>query len=138
MWNVLAVQTWSPHVEVAYSFDSPGWSIGVEFFLYACFPLLVPLVARLRSPRSILVGAAVVAAAMFVLAAIFVIDGRGWLPSTDAGSATAGSTARRSPGSATSLSASWPRGSWSSPDGIAWRGSRAHSSPPLPASRSSS
>jgi peptidoglycan/LPS O-acetylase OafA/YrhL len=85
--NALAIQTWNPHVEIAYSFDSPAWSIGVEFFLYACFPLLVPLIARLRSARSILLCAAAVAAAMFALAAIFVASGHGWLPATDPDSA---------------------------------------------------
>lgn len=85
--NALAIQTWNPHVEVAYSFDSPAWSIGVEVFLYACFPLLVPLIARLRTPRSILIGAAAVAAAMFALAAIFVVTGHGWLSAADPGSA---------------------------------------------------
>jgi peptidoglycan/LPS O-acetylase OafA/YrhL len=85
--NALAIQTWNQHVEVAYSFDSPAWSIGVEFFLYACFPLLVPLMARLRGPRSILISAAAVAAAMFAHAAIFVASGHGWLPWSDSNSA---------------------------------------------------
>jgi peptidoglycan/LPS O-acetylase OafA/YrhL len=85
--NALAIQTWNPHVEVAYSFDSPAWSIGVEVFLYACFPLLVPLIARLRSVRSILICAAAVAVAMFAMAAIFVATGHGSLPATDSGSA---------------------------------------------------
>nr|NLI49998.1 acyltransferase [Propionibacterium sp.] len=47
--HVLALQTWSPALDVAFGLNGPGWSIGVEFFLYALFPLL--LWAVLRIPR---------------------------------------------------------------------------------------
>lgn len=83
----LAVQAWDPEITDAYAFNGPGWSIGVEFFLYACFPLLVPLVGLLRRPRELLVAAAVVAAAMLALAAWFVISGRADLPWEDPSSA---------------------------------------------------
>lgn len=85
--NTLAIQAWDPNVFHAYAFDGPAWSIGVEFFLYACFPLLVPLLGRLRAPRAILLTAAGVAVAMVALAAAFVIGGNGSLPITDADSA---------------------------------------------------
>jgi peptidoglycan/LPS O-acetylase OafA/YrhL len=85
--NALAIQAWSPDVFQAFSFDGPAWSLSVEFFLYACFPLLVPLIARLHRPRTILVWAAVIAAALFALAAIFVSSGHGSLPFEDPGSA---------------------------------------------------
>jgi peptidoglycan/LPS O-acetylase OafA/YrhL len=78
--NALAIQAWSPNVLQAFSFDGPAWSLSVEFFLYACFPLLVPLIARMRRPRTILVTAALIAAALFALAAIFVYTGHGSLP----------------------------------------------------------
>lgn len=86
-YNALALQAWSADLTTAYSFDPPSWSIGVEFFLYACFPLLVPLLARLRKPKATLVAAAGVAAAMVSLVAVFVIAGWGNLPWTDPGSA---------------------------------------------------
>jgi len=85
--NALAIQAWDPNVAHAYSFDAPAWSIGVEFFLYACFPLLIPLFARLRKPRSVLLAAAAVVVAMAALAAWFVLSGRADLPLTNPGSA---------------------------------------------------
>lgn len=85
--NALAIQAWSPDLTTAYSFDPPSWSICVEFFLYACFPLLVPLLARLRKPRATLVAAAGVVVAMLALVVVFVIAGWGSLPWTDPGSA---------------------------------------------------
>lgn len=85
--NALAIQAWSPNVSQAYSFDGPAWSLSVEFFLYACFPLLVPLIARLHRPRTILAVGAGVAAATFALAAIFVATGHGSLPMEDPSSA---------------------------------------------------
>jgi peptidoglycan/LPS O-acetylase OafA/YrhL len=36
--NIFAVQSWIPGKAMA--FNNPGWSIVVEFFFYACFPLL--------------------------------------------------------------------------------------------------
>jgi peptidoglycan/LPS O-acetylase OafA/YrhL len=85
--NALAIQAWSPNVFQAFSFDGPAWSLSVEFFLYACFPLLVPLIARMHRARTILITAAVIGAAMFALAAIFVASGHGSLPFEDPGSA---------------------------------------------------
>ena len=79
-WNALAIQAWSPNISIAYGFDGPAWSLSVEFFLYACFPLIVPLIARIHRPRSILLAAAGVAAAMFALVVIFVATGHGSLP----------------------------------------------------------
>jgi peptidoglycan/LPS O-acetylase OafA/YrhL len=51
----------------------------VEVFLYACFPLLVLAIARLRTPWSMLGAATVVALAMTALTAWFVLSGRGGL-----------------------------------------------------------
>ena len=73
--NALAIQAWDPNLEHAYAFDPPAWSISVEFFLYACFPLVVPLIARLKSPRSLLIAAGAVVAGMVALAGWFVING---------------------------------------------------------------
>ncbi len=85
--NALAIQAWNPDLAIAYSFDPPSWSIGVEFFLYACFPLLIPLVARLRGPRQTLIAAGGVALAMIALVAWFVIAGKGNLSLLDPDSA---------------------------------------------------
>ena len=74
--HVLAVQTWSDSVYVAYSFNPPGWSIGVEFFLYACFPLLVYLLVPLfTSPRRCLGGGAFVAGLMGLAVLYFHLRG---------------------------------------------------------------
>jgi peptidoglycan/LPS O-acetylase OafA/YrhL len=85
--HVLAIQAWDPNVYQAYSFDPPSWSISVEFFLYACFPLLVLAIARLRTPRATLTLAAGVALMMAALTTWFVVTGRGNLVPADPESA---------------------------------------------------
>lgn len=85
--SALAIQAWDPNVAHAYSFDGPAWSISVEFFLYACFPLLVPLLGKLRRPRTVILATVAVAAAMVLLVALFVLAGWNNLPWTDPGSA---------------------------------------------------
>lgn len=85
--HVLAIQTWNPSVYQAYSLDGPEWSIGVEFFLYACFPVLVLMLARVRRPRSLLLIAVCIATAMIVLALWFVLSGDALLPWSDSNSA---------------------------------------------------
>jgi hypothetical protein len=72
--HVLAVQAWSPVVGEAFAYNGPGWSIGVEFFLYACFPLLVFLFAPFsrRVPGTLLALGAVIA----VMASEAVTKGR--------------------------------------------------------------
>lgn len=39
--NLTLTQSWSSKADVYFSFNAPSWSISVEFFLYACFPLLI-------------------------------------------------------------------------------------------------
>jgi peptidoglycan/LPS O-acetylase OafA/YrhL len=85
--SAFAIQAWDPNLAHAYSFDGPSWSISVEFFLYACFPFLVPLLARVHRPRSLVLTAAAVAATMAMLTAFFVLAGWGGLPWTDPSSA---------------------------------------------------
>jgi peptidoglycan/LPS O-acetylase OafA/YrhL len=79
--NLLAVATWHPDVAVAYAFNGPAWSIGVEFFLYACFPLVVLALRPIRrAPRALL---AVVILCVIVaagLAWLFIVRGHGGLP----------------------------------------------------------
>ena len=73
--HALAIQAWNPDVSEAFSFDPPAWSISVEFFLYACFPLLIPLLAQLRRPRGVLLTAAAIAVGLAALAGWFVLNG---------------------------------------------------------------
>lgn len=78
--HALAIQAWYPDLSISFGFNPPAWSIGVEFFLYACFPLLVPLIARLRGPRALLLAGAGVVVAMVALTGWFDLTGRGALP----------------------------------------------------------
>jgi peptidoglycan/LPS O-acetylase OafA/YrhL len=56
--NVLLLQAWVP--QYALSLNSPGWSLSVEAFFYLGFPLLLVLMARMRSARALLVFTAIV------------------------------------------------------------------------------
>jgi peptidoglycan/LPS O-acetylase OafA/YrhL len=85
--HALAIQAWDPNGERTFSFNQPAWSVSVEFFLYACLPLLIPVVAKLRSVRSMLLTAAAVVTVIAGLAAWFVLTGKGDLPYTDPSSA---------------------------------------------------
>lgn len=86
--HALAVQTWSGDLAIAYGYNGPGWSIGVEMFLYALFPLLLVAFRRVRrSPRALLVIAAM---AILVAAAVTLalsLAGLADLPKTDPDSA---------------------------------------------------
>jgi peptidoglycan/LPS O-acetylase OafA/YrhL len=70
--HVFGLQAWSPSLGVAFGYNGPAWSVSVELFLYACFPLLVLLLARLRGTASLLVVLALTIGAVFVLAGWFV------------------------------------------------------------------
>jgi peptidoglycan/LPS O-acetylase OafA/YrhL len=39
--NILLVHGWVPSVNSFFSYNSPSWSISIEFFFYLCFPLLI-------------------------------------------------------------------------------------------------
>jgi peptidoglycan/LPS O-acetylase OafA/YrhL len=79
--HVLAIQAWHPSIEVAYAFNGVGWSISVEFFLYACFPLLVFLFARpTRTTRGTVVLLVMTMAAMALVTRWFVVRGLDALP----------------------------------------------------------
>jgi len=85
--HVFALQAWSSDVSVAFGLNGPGWSVSVEIFLYACFPLLVLALGRLRTLRALLLTAAGVALGLLALTAWFAASGRGHLPPPDPGSA---------------------------------------------------
>ena len=86
--HIFALQSWSGDLQVAYGYNAPGWSIGVEFFLYALFPLLLVAFRGVRHNRRALlliaVGAVVVAAAITLALSL---AGLAELPRTDAASA---------------------------------------------------
>lgn len=81
------LQAWSSSLDVAFGFNSPAWSVSVEVFLYACFPILVILLAPLRRTGMLLAALALCVAGVFVLAGLFVYTGRDALPWTDPASA---------------------------------------------------
>jgi peptidoglycan/LPS O-acetylase OafA/YrhL len=49
LYNLLLVQSWGLNIP---SVNSPAWSISVECFAYLCFPLLSPVLHRLKSRLS--------------------------------------------------------------------------------------
>ncbi len=51
--DLVGLQAWWP--AITFVGNTPGWSVSVELFFYALFPLLAPLVAR--RPRAMIVGA---------------------------------------------------------------------------------
>ena len=86
--HALALQAWDPSLEVAYGYNSPGWSLSVEFFLYACFPLLLLALRRVdRSVKTLLVAAGVVVVSMGVLTLWFSLGPSHALPWADPDSA---------------------------------------------------
>lgn len=85
--HVLAVQPWSPDLAIAYGLNGPGWSVGVEFFLYACFPILLVTVSRIRRTTALFAVCVAAIAAVFALAWWFHSSGRADLPWTDPASA---------------------------------------------------
>jgi peptidoglycan/LPS O-acetylase OafA/YrhL len=79
--HLLAVQTWSGDLVMAFNLNGPGWSVGVEVFLYALFPLLlwVLLPVARRWPLGLLVAAA---GTLTVVTTWFYVTGAGdriWL-----------------------------------------------------------
>lgn len=84
--HLLAVQTWSPDMDIAFALNGPAWSVGVEVFLYLMFPLLVPLLIRsggLASLRRVQVAAVLVSLAMLCAAGYFTWAGLNDLPFKD-------------------------------------------------------
>lgn len=70
--HALALQAWHPDGTLALGYNGPGWSISVELFLYACFPLIAwLLLPRLRTRGALLVALALVAAALVALTLAF-------------------------------------------------------------------
>jgi peptidoglycan/LPS O-acetylase OafA/YrhL len=86
-WHVLMLQAWSADLSFAYGLNGAAWSVSVELFLYACFPFLVPLVARRDgSTRSLVVAALATVALMWLIHTAFWLNGNSDLQPPDAAS----------------------------------------------------
>jgi peptidoglycan/LPS O-acetylase OafA/YrhL len=85
--HALAVQAWDPNLTRAFAFDGPAWSVSVEFFLYACAPLLFVALARVDRPASLAAVGVLASLAMFGIATWFLVSGRAALPWPDHASA---------------------------------------------------
>ncbi len=86
--HFLALQTWHPDLAVAFGLNGPGWSIGVEFFLYALFPVLIVAIGRVReNPRLLLAIGLAAVLAVGLLTWWFSATGRGQLSPLDPESA---------------------------------------------------
>ncbi|MEZ1314416.1 acyltransferase [Pseudomonas fluorescens] len=87
---VLATQAWNPEYWIAFGLVSQSWSISVEIFLYAMFPLILPLLHWLKVSSSrfrlILIFIALVIC-QFSLAYYFSQSGQGLLHRTNPDSA---------------------------------------------------
>jgi peptidoglycan/LPS O-acetylase OafA/YrhL len=87
---LLTTQVWSGDFFVAFGVVGPGWSIGVEMFLYLCFPLLIIVMQALRifdRLDRLAIAAALAATGMVALAVYFDVSGRGALSPYDPASA---------------------------------------------------
>jgi peptidoglycan/LPS O-acetylase OafA/YrhL len=86
--HVFGIQTWSGDLNVAYGFNGPGWSVGVELFLYALFPLLILPFRAIRSrPRALIIVACIAVAITFAMVVVTYLIGTAGLPLTDPASA---------------------------------------------------
>lgn len=85
--HILAVQAWSSDVNYAYAWNGPGWSIGVEVFLYAAFPVLILLTKYFNSTKKAVAVLCCVALGMAAILVFFHLTGRAQLPMTDPTSA---------------------------------------------------
>jgi peptidoglycan/LPS O-acetylase OafA/YrhL len=49
--NLLLLQAWVPRPDVFLSINGASWSLSCEIFFYALFPLILPLLRRIRATR---------------------------------------------------------------------------------------
>ena len=78
--HAAALQTWTPRLGHAFALNGPGWSIGVEFFLSACFPVVIILVTRITALRGLVLLAGVAVLALAAVSAFFAWTPLGDLP----------------------------------------------------------
>lgn len=78
--HVLMIQAWFPHDSEAFAFNGPAWSVSVELFLYACFPVIVLALVRVRSTRTLIALGLLTLASMTLLVMFFVATNAADLP----------------------------------------------------------
>ena len=85
LWlHLFALQSWSGNLAVAYGFNAPAWSIGVELFLYALFPLLLLAMRGIRDrPRALVALALAAVLVATSVAVVLSLAGLAELPKTD-------------------------------------------------------
>lgn len=85
--HLLNIQTWSPSLtEAQQTFNGPAWSINVELFFYALFPILMPIaaiVARRLSTYGVVGLTVAVMAVQWAACIIFTINGWADLRASD-------------------------------------------------------
>ncbi|MEH1014681.1 acyltransferase [Micromonospora sp. CPCC 206060] len=59
--NLLLLHAWFPRLETSTSMNGVSWSLSGELFFYLCFPLLFPMIGRIRDNRLWAAAGAVVA-----------------------------------------------------------------------------
>jgi peptidoglycan/LPS O-acetylase OafA/YrhL len=77
--HALLMQAWSADASHAFALNGPGWSLSVEAFLYACFPLLILLLQRagiFSSGRRLAAAFIIVSVVMVAIAIYFDVSGR--------------------------------------------------------------
>lgn len=88
IFHILALQSWLPQLSQVFRLNPPGWSVGVEFFLYACFPIIAILIAPYRKNQRLLwLLVLATFTAMVLLASSFTLTGLAALPRDDPNSA---------------------------------------------------
>jgi peptidoglycan/LPS O-acetylase OafA/YrhL len=74
--SALLMQAWSEDASHAFALNGPGWSLSVEAFLYACFPLLIVVLQRagvFTSGRRLAAAFILVSIAMVAIAVYFAL-----------------------------------------------------------------
>ncbi len=87
---LLGIQAWSSHLSVAFGIVGPAWSISVEIFLYATFPLLAFFFSKTNlfsTLNRIVAIFVIITLLLFVLPTYFSLTGRSALPWPDPHSA---------------------------------------------------
>ncbi len=54
--QILALTSWLPSARLNQPFNSPAWSISVEFFFYAMFPIILILISKSKSTKIMFYG----------------------------------------------------------------------------------
>jgi peptidoglycan/LPS O-acetylase OafA/YrhL len=71
---LLLVQAWVPDQDVVLAVNGPSWTLACEAFFYLCFPVLLPLLARVRRRASLAVALGVAPAVWTTLWTVLLDD----------------------------------------------------------------